>query len=97
MRTLLLALPLMALLAGCGRSDDEVRSERRDEAQRSCLEGVRGATPPSGVAWDALCGCVAGRVTEGKTAEQLDLPPSDAERRNAVRACIADARRTPAG
>ena len=97
MRHILAFLPLIALLGGCGRSDEEVREARREEAQRSCLEGVQGATPPPGVAWDALCSCVTRRITEGKTAEQLEMPPSDTERRNAVRQCITEARAAPAG
>jgi len=92
MRNLLAALPFLALLAACGQSDEAVRNEYRDGALQSCLEGVQGATAPPGVSWDALCRCVTDKVVEGKTPEQLELPPSDAERRNAVRSCIVEAR-----
>ena len=95
MRIFLAALPLLSVLAACGQSDEAVRNEYRDGALRSCLEGVQGAAAPPGVSWDALCRCVTDKVIEGKTPEQLELPPSDTERRNAVRSCIVEARRAP--
>jgi len=96
MRTILAALPFLALLAGCGQSDEAARNEIRDGALRSCLEGVQGAAAPPGVSWDILCRCVTDKVIEGKTPEQLELPPSDTERRNAVRSCIIEARQARA-
>ena len=95
MRIILATLPLLVVLAGCGRSDEAVRNEYREGALRSCLEGVQGATAPPGVSWDSLCRCVTERVTQGKTADQLEMPPSDAERRNAVRECVLQARQAP--
>ena len=91
-RAIGLGLMLAAGLAACGPSDAEMRNEVREGVLASCLEAGQAKAAPSNVDWQRLCGCVTDRLTEGRSGEELKASaPSEAERREAVALCRAEA------
>ena len=96
MRFFVAAIPLAAL-AGCEASDEAVRNEVREGLVTSCMTASEVQRAPPGFDWDGFCGCVADRVMEGRNTEALKQgPPAAAERRAAVRSCLARNRRASA-
>jgi hypothetical protein len=99
MRTIpaVLSSLLLAALAACGPSDQEVRNEVREGLVNSCMTASEVRRAPPGFDWNGFCGCVAERVMEGRSTEALKQgPPAAGERQAAVRLCLARNRRAGA-
>ena len=86
------ALSALSALAACGPSDEEMRNEVREGVLNSCLEATSGKAAPPGFDWRRMCGCVTDRLTEGRSGGELkQRAPTEAERREAVALCRAEA------
>ena len=86
------ALSALSALSACGPSDAELREEIRQGVLGSCLEAAQGKAAPAGFDGQAFCSCVTDRLTEGRSGRELkEQAPGEAERREAVALCRAEA------
>jgi len=92
----LAALGALSALSACGPSDAEMREEVREGVLGSCLEAAQGKAAAAGSDWRGFCSCVTDRLTEGRSGRELnERAPEEAERREAVALCRAEAAPTP--
>ena len=90
--TVAVALSVLSALGACGPSDDEMRNDVRAGVLGSCLEAAQGQGAPAGLDGRAFCSCVTDRLTEGRSGRELkERAPGEAERREAVALCRAEA------
>ena len=82
----------LAALSACGPSDDELRNDVREGVLGSCLGAAQAKGAPAGLDGRAFCSCVTDRLTEGRSGRELaERAPGEAERREAVALCRAEA------